>query len=194
MKLAVHLAPTSETQRRLKLPNSRTCLAARHANDLSKSYFALKALRRTLYGRKHFRYPLSRVWKDVARQLPILLAHAPNSALTLAEVLLNPILIRRDFYLGTVLEPVPNPDSRVSLSQERDQLGLNQVQIDWRLTEQDRDHYAAIGKLVVASLTKSGIALPTSLAWDDAELWPQKLWAAGITWGRPGCLMTPPRG
>ena len=172
VKLAVHLAPTCETQRRLKLPNSRTYLVARQANDLSKSYFALKALRRTLYGRKQFRYPLSRVWNDIARQLPILLAHSPRTALTLAEILLNPILIRRDFYLETVLEPVPNPDSRVTLSQERDQLGLNQVQIDWRLTEQDRDHYAAIGKLVVASLTKSGIALPTNLAWDDAELWP----------------------
>ncbi len=172
VKLAAHLAPTCETQRRLKLPNSRTYLVARHANDLSKSYFALKALRRALYGRKQFRYPLSRVWNDIARQLPILLAHAPKTALTLAEVLLNPILTRRDFYLETVLEPVPNPDSRVSLSQERDQLGLNQVQIDWRLTEQDRDHYAAIGKLVVASLTKSGIAVPTNPAWDDADFWP----------------------
>ena len=154
VKLAVHFAPTIEAQRRLKLPNSRTYLVARYANDFSKSYFALKALRRTLYGRKQFRYPLSRVSRDIARQLPILLTHAPKTALTLADVLLNPMLKKRDFYLETVLEPVPNPNSRVSLSRERDRLGLNQVQIDWRLTEQDRNHYATIGKLVIASLTE----------------------------------------
>ena len=172
VRLAVHLAPTSETQRRLKVPNSRTYLVARYANDLSKSYFALKALRKSLHGRKQFRYPLSRVLRDIAHQLPILLAHAPKTALTLADVLLNPILMRREFYLETVLEPVPNPDSRVSLSKERDQLGLNQVQIDWRLTKQDRDNHVATSKLVLTSLTKTGVVSPPKLAREEADVWP----------------------
>ena len=41
--------------------------------------------------------------------------------------------------LTTRLEPVPNPDSRVSLTRERDALGIPRVQLDWRLTRQDKD-------------------------------------------------------
>ncbi len=34
-------------------------------------------------------------------------------------------------------ESVPNPDSRVSLGEEKDPLGVPRVHVDWRLTEQD---------------------------------------------------------
>jgi choline dehydrogenase-like flavoprotein len=40
--------------------------------------------------------------------------------------------------IGCACEQVPNPASRVSLSTERDVLGLNRIRLDWRLTEQDR--------------------------------------------------------
>jgi choline dehydrogenase-like flavoprotein len=35
-------------------------------------------------------------------------------------------------------EVVPNPDSRITLIEERDALGMNRVELDWRLTEIDR--------------------------------------------------------
>jgi len=34
-------------------------------------------------------------------------------------------------------EQSPNPDSRVTLAEERDRLGLRKAQLDWRLTELD---------------------------------------------------------
>jgi choline dehydrogenase-like flavoprotein len=40
--------------------------------------------------------------------------------------------------LGCACEQVPNPDSRVSLAEQRDALGLPRIRLDWRLTEQDR--------------------------------------------------------
>ena len=40
--------------------------------------------------------------------------------------------------IGSSCEQVPNPDSRVSLSEQRDALGLPRIKLDWRLTEQDR--------------------------------------------------------
>ncbi|MGD2137369.1 MAG: GMC family oxidoreductase [Gammaproteobacteria bacterium] len=40
--------------------------------------------------------------------------------------------------VGCACEQVPNPDSRVGLSTERDALGLNRISLDWRLTEQGR--------------------------------------------------------
>lgn len=40
--------------------------------------------------------------------------------------------------LGCACEQVPNPDSRITLADERDALGLRRIRLDWRLTEQDR--------------------------------------------------------
>jgi choline dehydrogenase-like flavoprotein len=39
--------------------------------------------------------------------------------------------------IGCACEQIPNPASRVSLSRERDSLGLQQLRLDWRLTQQD---------------------------------------------------------
>jgi choline dehydrogenase-like flavoprotein len=52
--------------------------------------------------------------------------------------------------LGCACEQIPNPDSRVSLSHERDALGLPKIRLDWRLTEQDRrsvvEHMRSLGR------------------------------------------------
>ncbi len=40
--------------------------------------------------------------------------------------------------LGCACEQVPNPDSRVTLSETKDALGLRKIRLDWRLTEQER--------------------------------------------------------
>ena len=40
--------------------------------------------------------------------------------------------------VGGSCEQAPNPESRVSLSDQRDALGLPRLKLDWRLTEQDR--------------------------------------------------------
>jgi len=50
----------------------------------------------------------------------------------------QPDLLGRWLGLGCACEQVPNPDSRVTLSDERDALGLPKIRLDWRLTEQDR--------------------------------------------------------
>ena len=39
--------------------------------------------------------------------------------------------------IGAACEQAPNPDSRVSLSQQRDALDLPEIRLDWRLGEQD---------------------------------------------------------
>lgn len=171
--IEVHLAPTFEVQREQKLSNSRTYLVARYSNDLTKSFFALKAMQRALSGRTHFGYPRSRVLKDVLRQLPTLLLNAPTTAMTVADVRFNSVRARQDYSLETVFEPVPNRDSRVSLSAQRDALGLPQVIVDWRLTEQDRDNFTRQTDLVLDGLTRAGViegvegTRPGAAAWPD---------------------------
>ncbi len=54
------------------------------------------------------------------------------------------------FGFGGSCEQVPNPDSRVSLSSQRDRLGLQRLKLDWRLTEQDRlSFYANLRSLAL---------------------------------------------
>lgn len=170
--IEVHLAPTFDVQREQKLSNSRTYLVARYSNDLTKSFFALKALQRAISGRTHFGYPRSRVIKDVLRQLPTLLLNAPTTAMTVADVRLNSVRNRHDYSLETVFEPVPNRDSRVTLSTQRDALGLPQVIVDWRLTEQDRDHFTRQTKLVLDGLTRARVIEPVEGHRQGEAAWP----------------------
>jgi len=46
-------------------------------------------------------------------------------------------------------EQAPNPDSRITLSSDRDQLGMPRVKLDWRLSEIDK-HTVVAGQLALA--------------------------------------------
>jgi len=175
MRLEIHLAPGPDVQRGMKLPNSRTYLVARHDNDVSKSYLALKALQNALLGRKQFSYPYSKIVPDVMRQLSILLRYTPMTLATIGEVFLNSFLATQEFSLESVLEPIPNPDSRVMLGPERDFFGQNQVEIDWRLTEQDKLHFIALNKLIVDRLSKTGLVIPLESGLPYFEAWPENV-------------------
>ncbi|MEW9625572.1 FAD-dependent oxidoreductase [Rhodanobacter geophilus] len=52
-------------------------------------------------------------------------------------------------------EQAPNPDSRVSLSRERDALGQRKLRIDWRLTELDRHTFRTSAKLFGEELARA---------------------------------------
>lgn len=64
-----------------------------------------------------------------------------------AEVLASWTLFAR-------MEQVPNPDSRVYLSDDRDAMGLRRVVLDWRLTEHDR---RSVRTLVAAFARHAGM-------------------------------------
>jgi len=54
------------------------------------------------------------------------------------------------------LEPVPNPDSRIRLSGERDAIGMRKVIVDWNVTAEDKHHGAAVLRLLGAEAARSG--------------------------------------
>lgn len=60
--------------------------------------------------------------------------------------------------LRILAEQVPNPDSRVRLSARRDRFGIPRLELDWRITDEDRQaiaaHYRALGE----SLRRGGVA------------------------------------
>ncbi len=66
-------------------------------------------------------------------------------------------------------EQAPNPDSRITLSSERDKLGLNRAQLDWRLSPIDKYTIERSQQIIAAEFERSGLGkLEIELTDDDA--------------------------
>jgi choline dehydrogenase-like flavoprotein len=62
----------------------------------------------------------------------------------------------RAFAIGVRAEQVPNPNSRILLDQERDGFGMNKIQLDWHLTEQDLDSLRRARRILESELNFPG--------------------------------------
>ncbi len=161
-RIAAHIAPTARAQRDLKLPNSRSYFEARYAADMSKGYLWLRAMRRQWRGRKVFGYSGRTVLGEVLEGLPAALSSAPLALLGALDLYTNLPFIEREFQFESVIEPVPNPESRVTLSREKDRLGLPRTRLNWQLTEQDYAAAATLKALLRDELHRQGIIMPAS--------------------------------
>lgn len=78
--------------------------------------------------------------------------------------------------LMNFLEPVPNPDSRVTLGEELDALGQRRVRLDWRLTDIERHSLVRTHELLGQELGRLGLGrLKVEL---ERERWPEE-----VHWG-----------
>ena len=70
------------------------------------------------------------------------------------------LLGRRGWPIGYVasanIEPAPNPDSRILLSDERDAFGLNRAAVNWQLTDLDRETIRRAQELIAIEVGRSG--------------------------------------
>lgn len=65
-------------------------------------------------------------------------------------------------------EQAPNPDSRITLSRDRDRLGLPRVQLDWQLSAIDKYTFQRSQEIIAAQWAQAGLGkLPSELADDD---------------------------
>jgi choline dehydrogenase-like flavoprotein len=60
--------------------------------------------------------------------------------------------------LGVQLEQVPCPDSRVSLGNRVDALGLRRARLDWRMGEREIESIARFSEIVKAAFEETGLA------------------------------------
>lgn len=82
-------------------------------------------------------------------------------------------------YFGWVLvhgEQSPNPESRVTLADETDALGMRRARLDWRLREQDKRSLMRLGELVAGRLGVHGHGRVRFLA-SDEDLWSRTQWS-----------------
>ena len=77
--------------------------------------------------------------------------------------------------LSTRMEQAPNPDSRVVLVRERDQLGMRRVALDWRLSDVDRRNVRRTLELLGAEIGAAGLGRLRILHGEDESGWPDDL-------------------
>jgi choline dehydrogenase-like flavoprotein len=77
--------------------------------------------------------------------------------------------------LTTRIEPAPNPDSRVMLVRERDELGMQRVALDWRLSDVDRRNVRRTLEIFGAEVGAAGIGRVRILYDEDESGWPADL-------------------
>lgn len=77
-------------------------------------------------------------------------------------------------YVGRLFargEQVPNPDSRVTLMEETDRLGLRKARLDWKLSEQDVRSIRRSMEIVAEEIGATGLG-KVRIVMDDTDEWP----------------------
>ena len=83
----------------------------------------------------------------------------------------------RFFHVISRSEQSPNPHSRVSLSAERDALGMPRVKLDWRLTDLEKHSFRAFYEVLGQEFGRSGLGRVQLLDWITSTEpgWPSTL-------------------
>lgn len=83
----------------------------------------------------------------------------------------------RFFHVMTRQEQAPNPSSRVTLSDERDAMGMPRVRLDWRLTDLDRQSFRRFYDVLEREFSARGLGRVQVLDWVRSadSVWPKTL-------------------
>ncbi len=171
--IAAQFALTPEAMASERVLNARLCFCSEFPGEGSEGARALYRCKQALLGKEQ---PGWRWHQDLATMLRDPL----NTMLYGLTRICHPRFLIRQVAFQLIVEPAPNPDSRVRLSVERrDALGLPRVEVDWRVDALSRHTADRTLALVAEELRRAGVA--------DVDLGPP-MSSAGwpATWEREG--------
>jgi choline dehydrogenase-like flavoprotein len=87
-----------------------------------------------------------------------MMRHPWNTTLFAAARVLHLTSLIRDVRFEMIVEPQPNRDSRVTLSDQRDALGMPRVRVDWQLGSLVRRTFDRTVQIMADELVRKGIA------------------------------------
>ena len=130
------------------------------------SYSALLDTRASAAVRRTMRWlPEGVAWRLRTRRARRLRPCLPSPA---------PALARRSAVTRTVhtrMEQAPNPDSRVTLGDERDELGRRRARLDWRLTALDKQSMRRAVAILGEEVTRAGVGRWRAGLDEDDGIW-----------------------
>lgn len=149
-KVAAQLMPTLALRERLGLTNSVMWLCSVFPGEGTPQAEALFRAKQRSLG--HRAWDQS-VWQDIRTVLA-----DPVTSWRFAAGRVIPRWSPAPYIdLACVVEPVPDPDSRVQLGAQRDALGIPRAQVDWRVGEQEKHTVDAGHRLFAGFLAQSGL-------------------------------------
>jgi choline dehydrogenase-like flavoprotein len=81
----------------------------------------------------------------------------------------------KEISVTTRIEPAPNPQSRILLVGDRDELGMRRVELDWRLSDIDKRNVRRTLELFGAAIARAGIGRLKILYEEGDSGWPDDL-------------------
>jgi len=124
--IAAQFALTPEVQKEEGLLNSRVWFVSSFPGEGTESVQALVRCKLRLSGKNEMGHKLS-------RDILAILANPFDAARFAAARVFQPRSLIKDVKLQAIVEPAPDPESRVTLSGERDRLGVPRVKVGWTL-------------------------------------------------------------
>ncbi len=98
-----------------------------------------------------------RIPSDIVLRTRKIIGDVPNAAAAVLAHLRSIVGRSARWHFVTILEPEPNPDSRVLLDSKTDRFGLRRVKLDWRLTPLAQHTLQVTQRLIVKDLQSRGI-------------------------------------
>ncbi|PSH65112.1 GMC family oxidoreductase [Phyllobacterium sophorae] len=146
---SAHVGLAEHLQRQEKLVQCRTYFRACRPGEDGEVTERFHALYNAIRSR-HYQDLKLRTFATVARGSPNLMASLLYRRLKLAA--------KSDYFqIESVVEPVPDRESRVTLSPQRDRLGLNRAALNWRVGDlEKRTHLRMLG-LIKEQIEDSGM-------------------------------------
>ncbi len=177
--VAAQLALTPQAMERERVLNARVCFCSEFPGEGSDGAKALFRLKQALLKKDQ---PGRRLSQDV-----LAMAREPVSTLLYGFTrLCHPRALIRNIGFQLIVEPLPDPDSRVTLSlTQRDALGIPRVNVNWQLDPLVRRTADRTLSLIAQELQMSGIARVDPLPSMENQGWPASFEPEG-TWHHMG--------
>lgn len=177
--IAAQFALTPETLQQEHLLNARVCFCSEFPGEASAGAKALFRCKQALLDKEQ------PGWSLRDDMLTMLKDPANTFAYGFTRVF-HPRSIIRNVGFQVIIEPAPDPESRVRLSStERDALGMPRVQVDWRLNDLVKRTTDRTLALVAQELQLAGVAEVTLDPPVEGGTWPATMEKEG-TWHHMG--------
>ena len=135
-------------QKKNKTANSYTYINMEYSDPNAKAIKAFREVVLTLHKSQYFNIK--------ARDLLTVVTSPIMIARHLVGTLLRPKFLLKRQRLEMIIEPVPNPDSRVTLSDNTDALGMRRSNLDWRLSDLDKRTFLRSRRILAEELERTG--------------------------------------
>jgi choline dehydrogenase-like flavoprotein len=158
-RIAAQMTISHEAQRREGLLNGRIWLSSIFPGEGTAAADALIRMKFRLHGKVD---PCHTFLGD----LSTIVGEPLNAANFIAARQLRPIGLLKEMHFQMIkearfqmiCEPLPDRDSRVTLSESRDRLGMPRARVDWRLGDQVKNTFDRSLAILAKELASAGIA------------------------------------